>query len=325
MTTKKKIGISALAVLLAGLVTGSAIGTAKYIDNDTDIYGYETTAAETSAENLAVNIGNSNGIKLTASTLTASSTTPTYVTGDYTLTVTYNSDATSPSFTWTSSDTTSITLTPSSDTKSCTVKCNSAFSKQIIITCTADDNADAYATCTVDYYKRATDAALSVTHSAGDDLAWSSSSEKPTLTLGEYSSSKYAPADKSVSSYIEYSSFTPTLGTGTLTETYTLSSITLNDYANTRSRDFTSYCYYYYLLYTACGSYPTTSTTTNKLIYTILNSNYTNGSSNVYIKLTFTGDVTGIEYTYDYYMLINPSNFYTAVSTASLNNSSLAY
>lgn len=330
MTLKKKIGISALAILLAGLVTGGAIGIANYMKSDTTASEYETVESETSAQNLSVNTGKSNGLKLTATTLTSSDTTPTYTTGDYTLTVTYNSNATSPSFTWTSSDTASITLTPSSDTYSCTVKCNSAFSNQITITCTADDNADAYATCTVDYYKRVSSVTANFITYDGTYFSLNSTSTatwRPNIADATDTSGHYTYMCDLDTSY----------GTGTMTETYTLSSVKVTnsatssyesfvvgsvDYGNTTclARSNTTAALIYlatgYTYYYGDDAYNT---------YNYLYWNYTLGETALTFTITFTGDTTGITYSYDCNLMINPADIYTTVSSASLNNTSIAY
>lgn len=97
--------------------------------------------------------------------------------GDYSLTATIQpADATNkavnwsiawknPSSTWASgkSVTTYATVTPSSDgSLTATVSCLKAFSEQIIVTCTSRDNTDITATCTVDYVKRVSSVALTL-------------------------------------------------------------------------------------------------------------------------------------------------------------------
>lgn len=84
-----------------------------------------------------------------------------------------------------------VSVTPSSSgSLTATVECKQAFGEQIIVTCTSQQNAEAKASCTVDYYKRvsAIDASISnVDLSSGSDIPFTtgmSFTVKPTYSDG---------------------------------------------------------------------------------------------------------------------------------------------
>ncbi|MCD8371865.1 MAG: hypothetical protein LUD27_01000 [Clostridia bacterium] len=335
VTTKRTLATALCGILALTAVAGA--GTALYMGakengwfkKDTEV---EENVDEASIDNVVVSegassaklsISSSRTASLSSSIVNGSGATAEYVEDSITLTANYNSDATSPSFTWTTSNS-AVTLTPSSDTKSCVVTCNSAFSSQVTIKCIADDDEDVYATCTVDYIKRATNAALTITNvNGGDDLTWSSNSSTATWTLPTYNSTYYQPTGVSGCYKLELGSFTPTLGTGTISETYTLTSlgysVTPAGSSATRSYDITdSAQYYYYILYAYSGYYAN-STANVKEMYSVID------GKTYSITMTFTGDTTGLEYTYTYNIKIDASNLYTAISSVSLNNSALAF
>ncbi|MCD8372263.1 MAG: hypothetical protein LUD27_03065 [Clostridia bacterium] len=330
VTTKRTLATALCGILALTAVAGA--GTALYMGakengwfkKDTEV---EENVDEASIDNVVVSegassaklsISSSRTASLSSSIVNGSGATAEYVEDSITLTANYNSDATSPSFTWTTSNS-AVTLTPSSDTKSCVVTCNSAFSSQVTIKCIADDDEDVYATCTVDYIKRATNAALTITNSSGDNLTWSSNSSTATWTLPEWTQTTYI-----ASGTLKYGSFTPTLGTGTISETYTLTSlaysVTPDGSSATRSYDITSSSKTYNLILYAYYGYYADSTANVKLLYTSINTTPTKT-----ITMTFTGDTTGLEYTYTYNIKIDASNLYTAISSVSLNNSALAF
>ena len=84
-----------------------------------------------------------------------------------------------------------VTVTPSSSgSLTATVECKQAFGEQIIVTCTSQQNADAKASCTVDYYERISsiDASISnVALSSGSDIPFTTGMNftvKPTYSAG---------------------------------------------------------------------------------------------------------------------------------------------
>ncbi|MCD7729839.1 MAG: hypothetical protein LUI60_08055 [Clostridia bacterium] len=168
MTLRKKLGISALAVLLAGVVTCSAIGIADYINSSSD---YEDVNSVTN--NVAFNTNDNGGISLTATTLTAQAgasyesvyeITATVVPEDaYDTSISLSLVWADSSASWVTdnkaqlSDYVSLSSATLNSGDSVTLYCYQSFGEQMILIATANGAAEGTtvsSSCTLDYVYR---------------------------------------------------------------------------------------------------------------------------------------------------------------------------
>ncbi len=333
-----KIATCALAIALAAVTLASAIGFGKATDGFRDWSAFKQEQIQ-QGENVAGDGGlliegeeqASQGMKLVMRKISRAQYDEYGIDGQsvesaYTITVTHNSDALNPKFTWTTSGTT-LKLAPSADTKSCVVTCSGAFGTQQTITCTAQDNPSATASCTVDYIKRPTDASLKLTNSPDTTaINFTGQGNTATFTLAKYSASRYDASTSSGYDKLVVSSFTPVFGTGTITETYTLRMVRFQYDVDEGIEESV----------TALNS----SVATERLIQNATDYDLStaenayqvykqyNSATNPFLTdviLTFVGDRTGEEFTFNYTLNVDVSKFYVTVGNVDLDKDSIVF
>lgn len=128
-----------------------------------------------------------------------------------------------------------VTLTPNDTTLSCDVKCLSAFGEQIIVTATAKNNSSAHASATVDYIKRIEKITFNSLNLTTSGQTTQKEAYTNTIKI-VYSSSEL----DSIGTYGNNIKYTVTYGTGTISGTFTVPTVTLTngDDMDTRIRGF---------------------------------------------------------------------------------------
>ncbi len=326
-SNKWKIG-KTLAMVLCGVLSVTAVagaGASLYLGAKNNGWFDKTeeqpddTTDETVSDNLVINQASNNGIKLLSETLTANST------ATRTITAVYNSTASTPKFTWSSSDTSAITVTPSSDTLSCTVNCLGAFTSQVTITCTYAYDTSVSATCTVDYYKRLSSSSTGVcrfVNSTTTSYQYSNALDQSGET-GIDSFTVTLPSYSSLSFYTTYYAY---YGTGTLTETYT-KSVSVHSYITDGDYDWSDYDENTRLANTAfCNQifgYEGKSDAELNSIYSAWST--ANATYDVKFVITLTGDSTGETSTVTSFVKFDMSNLIVSVTSLSINSTSIAF
>ena len=220
--------VLALAVIVTAVITKGF--------RDWNPYGWFDKAEETPTEPTdSTIIGNitENGVKLSVQKLSAEE----YAANDisplaesaYTLTATVTpADATNKAVDWAVSFvnaesewatgktvTDYVTVTPTADgALTANVECLEAFGEQVTVTVTSRDNAEATASCTVDYAKRMTD--LTVTLTAGGSLEG-----QPEVVLNSASSTGTIRSSFTLDTLGYSSSTAPTYSVGTVDDEFT--------------------------------------------------------------------------------------------------------
>lgn len=199
--TAKAVGA---VVLAAAMLVGGAV--AGWYANEGNWFGTRSISADENAGTNGMTVTDVQASGLSVEVTPLASTTV----GDgqvmtneaYTITVTPTPEDAVDTYAWASSNNSAVSLDVFPNTKSCTVTCNAAFSEQITITITSNENADIAAYCTLDYVKPL----LGATVSSPTTIAWNTSGAEYTVSV------------------------TPNWGTGTITpDTLTVTGGTLTN------------------------------------------------------------------------------------------------
>lgn len=377
MTLKKKIGISALAILLAGLVTGGAIGIANYINSSS---GYEDVNSVT--DNVVFNTDNNGGIRLTAATLStqvgstsyesAYEITATVVPEDaYDTSISLSLGWADSSASWVTdnkaqlSDYVSLSSSTLNSGDSVTLYCYQSFGEQMILTATANGAAEGTtvsSSCTLDYVYRLAGSHVYAENWCEDTLFGAYSTEyddyatlNTVINYSDFDGFEDMTYDvsylnlyfdstgngtvyedlKSVSLGFKSLLSDGSNATGFYADEISLggsyNSATLIDYVYSDSpyyggsESFEVYSVLGNIIYKLYGydMYDMSNSDANA-VYDILQDYYENNTAIIAFYVTATGATTGIGYSYEMPMLINPAGLAVSVSSISFSTGSIA-
>ena len=361
MTTKKKVGISLLALLCAGVVTASTVGISEHIKNSNSST-YTSIAAETN--NVVINTADNNGISLTAVTLSNELTANATYESSYSITATLDNEyAIDKTITWSlscdsgddPSDYVFLSSSSSESGEAITVYCTTAFSNQITLTAT---NGSISNKCTIDYVARITGVtAVYDNYAMYDDfkgqIDWYTYTICSIDSLSTWASGDYMV--NGVLSHDEYSEGTVllnlTYGIGSVkdtapiddfdTDTVFSAEVTFADDVKSEletalgisdaSYDISDYFGNGGLFSTNAifngffGSSVMSQDSYKAKVYNALIDYYNAGTAIFKITISTTGELSGINYSFDCYAKCNPSAYYVSAANVALSSTSIYF